>query len=677
MELCDTLTLGYSQSLVAIEVADLNNILSGSATFSYCIEGFSNTWVPLDESRKIVLSNLPPGTYLVRVNASYGSNASSEASLTLVISPRWWQTAWFKAAIVILAFLLLSLAYRIKVAVMRSQNTLLKAAVEEKTRDLTAALGELKQQNTVLAQGEFLLQVKNDQLQASNATKDKLFSIVAHDLKTPITGLVGLASILRKTLAAKAGDKGKDLADQVLQATRNLQQQVEMLLNWSRSQAGSLACQPVNFSIESLVRDNVTLFYDSAWNKEIHLQMVLTHTCDAIADPGMMTIVFRNLLSNAIKFTPRGGQVMIKTSTPSPGDTTVIQVIDSGIGMSQEQIVMAYTAPVNESSFDTENQKGTGLGLVICRDFLAVNHARMEISSPPGQGTTVSIILPRGEKRKVTSEQYTPALLSGGEALPALQGGNDENLLLLIVEDNNDIRQYLAEMFEPYYAVDTACNGDEGFDKALQQVPDLVITDLSMPGKNGLDLCRQIQAEPLLCHVPIIILSAHAEVDVQVQGLKAGAYDFVAKPFNKMVLYLKVQSLLESRKKYKGFLKKQFIQQPSAVFSQSSEDKFMLSMHQVLDANYRDPEFSVEKFAAGIGYSRSQLFRKMKASLDTTPVEYLKLFRLTKAKELIDTGNWRVAEIAYEVGFSDPVYFGTCFKNHFGSSPNHFIKNKN
>jgi AraC-like DNA-binding protein len=187
-------------------------------------------------------------------------------------------------------------------------------------------------------------------------------------------------------------------------------------------------------------------------------------------------------------------------------------------------------------------------------------------------------------------------------------------------------------------------------------------------------MCIDIQAEAILSHIPIIILSALHNFEAQTQGLKAGAYDFVVKPFDRSLLFLKVQSILESRNKFKDHLKKQFILNPSAAFKLTPEDSFLLAMNTIIEKNYMNAEFSVEKLSSEMGYSRSQFYRKLNAIIDTNPLDYLKVFRLNKAKEMLETGKWMVSNVAYEVGFNEPHYFSICFKTQFGFPPNHFVK---
>ena len=671
-EQCDTFKIQYSNSVIQIEIADLKDIVSNFAAFEYSFDE-KNNWKTIDETHKITFSNKTPGTYVIRVKATYDNQKYSQKVLTLIVLPPWWMTWWFRFLCLSIFLFLLYSIFKIRLKVIKNQNELLTKLVKEKTSDLVDANEELHQQNTAIAEKEMLLQIRHDELQKTNVTKDKLFSIISQDLKTHFTGIMENSMNLHRSKMIKNEKERQTYIDSIYSSSKQINAQIDLFLHWSKSQTKSLQGNPIEIDVESLIRENVSLFYSKAMTKQLDLQFSLEHKFDAFADIEMITIVLRNLINNAIKFTPKQGKINIQTSNTA--DYTVIQVIDNGLGMSQEEINAIYTKSINESKPGTEQELGTGLGLVICRDFLNLNKAKIEISSKIGEGTNVSIFLPKGNVlQQATQSENAIVALPSEFVLQTVDEESESKQRLLIVEDNDEIMQYIVGIFEPYYIIETAVNGEEGFAKALASIPDLVITDINMPIRTGLEMCLQLQANPILHHVPVIILTAYNNLDMQTKGLQAGAFDYVVKPFDSTILFLKVKTVLESRTKFKDYLKKQFIQQPSSVLNETPDDKFMLMMHNVLEKQYSDAEFSVEKFATEMGYSRSQFFRKLKAIIDTTPLEYLKVFRLNKAKEMLETGKWTVSNVAYDVGFNDPHYFGICFKSHFGFPPNHFTK---
>jgi len=675
LEVTDTALLKYSNSVVTIDVADLQDIVSNFASFEYSFDG-KKTWKTVDETRKIIFSNKVPGTYFLHIKASYDNKKYSNKLLTIIVIPPWWMTWWFRMLCLSIVSLLLYSYYKIRMRVIQKQNELLTRLVEEKTRDLVDANEELQLQNTDIAEKELLLQIRNDELQKTNVTKDKIFAIISQDLKTHFSGIMENAFNLNKSKLQKNDTDRLTYIDKIYGYSKKINSIIDMFSQWSKSQTKTLSYNPIEIDVETLIRENISLFYNNAKAKQIEIEFTLKHQFNAFADGDMISIVLRNLMSNAIKFTPLQGCIHIQTSNIA--NYTVIQVKDNGIGMNQEEINDIYTKSVINSRLGTAQEQGTGLGLVICRDFLNFNKAKIEISSQVGEGTSVSIFLPKGQEIKQHDNSIED--ISDNSTNIVIQNIDDElvsKLRLLIVEDNLEILRYIVDIFESYYIIETARNGEEGFKIALESVPDLVISDINMPIKTGLEMCLEMQSEPILQHIPVIILSAHSNFDMQAKGLKAGAFDFVVKPFDRTILFLKVQSVLESRKKFKEYLKKQFIQQPSLVISDTPEDKFLMMMHKIVEINYVDAEFSVEKFSTEMGYSRSQFFRKVKAIIDISPIEYLNVFRLNKAKEMIETGKWTISNVAYDVGFNDPHYFSLCFKNHFGFPPSYYLKNKN
>ncbi|MBK8808786.1 MAG: response regulator [Bacteroidales bacterium] len=247
--------------------------------------------------------------------------------------------------------------------------------------------------------------------------------------------------------------------------------------------------------------------------------------------------------------------------------------------------------------------------------------------------------------------------------------------IILIVDDNIEILNYIVDTFAHQYIIETALDGEEGLAKARRIIPNLIITDLMMPKMNGMELCTALKADAFTNHIPILVLSAKNEFEVQLKSIEVGAFDFIPKPFNKEMLFLKVRTLLKAQEKYKNYLKDQLEKTPLTV-SHKPEDTFMLAIHKILEENYKNYEFNVEQFAWEMNCSRSQLFRKMKAITDTSPVEYIKVYRLKRAMEFIENGFDRVSELAYNVGFNDPMYFSNCFKAYYGVTPNVLIKEK-
>ncbi|MBK8807389.1 MAG: response regulator [Bacteroidales bacterium] len=489
-------------------------------------------------------------------------------------------------------------------------------------------------------------------------------------IKNPLSVVLGLTDILKN--AKVIDDRFKTSLLSINKASKNIYSLLETLLNWSRLQTKSIQPSISSVSLDFVIKEILTLYAESTNQKSIEVEYLPKHKHTVLVDEDMINVVFRNLINNSIKFTHKQGKIIVSTSENI--DSVIIEFIDNGIGITPENIFHLFENKVNKSTYGTDYEKGTGLGLIICKDLLALNNGKIEVESIPNQGSTFRVYLPKGELSTQTEVNAEPETESDIEQVENSTEISDDKPLILIVDDNNDIKNYIIANFNPFYSIISAADGVEALAKTIEFIPDLIITDLVMPHKSGLELCKEIRSHSLVSHIPVIILSAQTDIEVQLKSLELGAFDFIEKPFNIQMLLLKVRTMLWGRDEYKKYLKKQFATDSNLVFDDTEEDKFIKSVSKVLELHYSDSQFSVEKFAVEMGYSRSQLFRKLKAVLDISPVEYLKVYRLKRAKELLAVSGKRVSEIAYEVGFNDPMYFSSCFKSYYGQSPNSFSK---
>jgi signal transduction histidine kinase/ligand-binding sensor domain-containing protein/AraC-like DNA-binding protein len=662
------ISIPYSLSSSSISVADLNFIRPSQAKYWYRVPEFSQQWVAIDNTMKVPMPTNTPGSYTINIRGCYEGNRCSETSITVTVVPPWWKSNWFFAAVSIALLGAISGIYLLRLKFMRLQNMKLQTIIELRTSDLKKSNAALSQQNSMLKESELLMQIKNDKLAETLSSKDKLISVIAHDIKNPLAAMLGISDNISNTKSLPANLAVQ--VDQLRSSSFQIKKQLDNLLDWSRSQMGMLSPRPADADAMALARESVTLMGSFAASKSVSIVFKNSNPQPISADPEMVSIVLRNLLSNAIKFSHSGGIIEIDFGRHE--GFVVLQVADTGVGMAESRLKELQKGQPVAPSAGTGKERGTGLGLALSRDFINANKGRLEIDAEQGRGCIVKIALPEGSLPYAeTEETFASSEIAAGSGSPIMSGSQYS---ILIVDDNAEILAYLAGIFAAHFTVHQAENGYRGLEIANDVLPDLIIADHIMPGMSGLEFCEEIKSRPLLQHVPIILVSAASDLSVRLKFLELGAVDFLEKPFDKQVLFLKVRALLIARSNYKQHLKKQFMTGGQPALTKLSEDRFMADVQKLLEEQYPDPNFGVEKFAEMMGYSRSQLFRKIKSTIDVSPVEFLRIYRLKKAMEKIQAGYDRVSDIAYDVGFNDPLYFSTCFKNYYGAPPNSFIK---
>ncbi len=509
-----------------------------------------------------------------------------------------------------------------------------------------------------------------------NDTKDKLFSIIAHDLRNPINVLMGVAELMIERFDSLKEDKKKDYIGRIFESSKNIHALLEQLLNWAMSQSCSIHFDWQDTDVNRIISEAVSLENEMAFKKNITIETDLQTTRTAHhVDPLMISTVVRNLLSNAIKYTNENGTINI--STREVDNRILLSIKDNGIGMTKEQLDNLFSIRRGQSRLGTNNEKGTGLGLIICKKFIEKNNGILTIESKPGNGSTFSCSLIAGDHIKITetsSEEDIPK--HNKQIFAKSTKGSDlqEMPILLVVEDNADIAQYISDIFSPNFDVKIAENGKIGWQKCKELVPDIIISDVTMPEMDGEELCRMTKTDSLTNHIPFILLTARNLPQQQINGLQNGADDYITKPFIKQILQERVKSLLNNRALYKDYIKRQLICGHDVTTPAAPGDKFLETVVALIEKNISDPQLSVEFISKEIGVSRVQLYRKFKALTGQSPIDLIKEIKLKKAASLLKTGEWKVSDAAFESGFSDPLYFSKCFQKEFDMTPSQYIK---
>ena len=566
---------------------------------------------------------------------------------------------------------------------LRSKNRL--------NRELSEQKKQLEEQRDKLEEQRDKLEEQRDQLiqlshQLEEATHAKLvfFTNISHDFRTPLT-LV--ADPVEHLLADKTlnGDQHRMLM--LIQRNVNiLLRLVNQILDFRKYENGMMEYTPVPVDILSSFEGWNESFLAVARNKHIHFSFDKLADTDyhTLADVEKLERIYFNLLSNAFKFTPENGKVTVRLSplTKEDGRWIRFTVANTGSMISVEHIRNIFDRFYRIDM----HHAGSGIGLALVKAFVELHKGTISVESDEKQGTIFTVDLPM-QTCEVTVSVDSPLSSSIGasvsSALNNAQVAEEEETerdydsskpSVLIIDDNADIRSYVHSLLHADYTVIEAVDGSEGIRKAMKYVPDLIISDVMMPGIDGIECCRRLKSELQTCHIPVILLTACSLDEQRIQGYDGGADSYISKPFSSQLLLARVRNLIDSHRRLKQFFGDG---QTLAKEDVCDMDKnFVEKFKSLLDAKLGDSNLNVEDLGKDMGLSRVQLYRKIKSLTNYSPNELLRIARLKKAASLLASSDMTVAEIGYEVGFSSPSYFTKCYKEQFGESPTDFLKRR-
>jgi len=652
----DTIILNHDENSISIDFFCIDYKNADLINYAYQMKGFQNEWTSTGKSRQAYFTNLSPGTYTFlakAINIDSSKDILSK-SLTIIILPPWWKTWWFKLSCVLAFLIIFYLILYIRSRDLKKKQVELENLVAQRTE-------ELQQKNLEIQDQKENLEIQNKRLDESLDTKNKILSVIAHDLRNPLTAIVGNLSLMSE-------EEDNSKIKQVCKSAKNLQTQMENLLDWARIQNQNILYTPKDVFLDALSKECITLLQGLIEEKNIQLTFTNQSEKSAFVDQRMISTVCRNLLNNAIKFTRENGHIHI--SIQDEGDQIKWSIQDDGVGMTEEQRMKLFDKNTTTTTFGTKNEKGSGLGLKICQEFIAYNQGQFIIESEKGVGTTISILLPQGTERQTLKETSYTLIESDTSS------SNEENKrTLLIVDDSEEILSYEYNLLKPHYHVITSTNGEDALQIARKEIPDLIISDIVMPKMDGRELCHCIKEDALIQHIPVILLTSEDTVDDQVQGLNIGADDYITKPFNAEILKAKIATLLKNKDLQRDHIRNHILRMPDMEIPESIDDTFIAKINNIIKENISTSNLSVEFLASETAISRVQLFRKMKAITGCSPSEYIKAIRLEHAAQILKQSKQNISEVAYMVGFSDPKYFSNCFSEKFGVTPSQYVKN--
>ena len=514
----------------------------------------------------------------------------------------------------------------------------------------------------------------NAEMKEVTAQKLQFFTNVSHEVRTPLTLI--LAPLDRLIISLRESPYASDLG--LIQKNANrLLRVINQILDFRKVEGKQEKLAVREIDLVPFVGEIKSYFDSMASVRAIAYTFTSSiKQCTLWIDPDLLEKVFVNLLSNAFKFTPEGGSVRIELTEEE--DRVFIQVIDTGSGIQPGNLPHLF------DRFYTEDRSmGTGIGLHLVKEYIHMHGGEIRVESEPGQRTTFTVCLRKGKahfedsdlmETSVSHQAYEASRLDDSETHKMLS--KTYPYTILITEDDDEVRCFLERELSPHFKTRTAANGKDALRVLEEEEISLVVSDVMMPEMNGFELCRTIKSQLLFSHIPVILLTALTDERQRIFGITGGADDYIQKPFHTDYVKIKIIHLLQERRKLRERLleklrdNKLLLSEPEKV--ESIDDAFLRKFAEQIEAVYADPEYNVEKLSETLGLSRGHLHRKIKELTGTSPVEFLRTYRLNKATQLLRQNAYTVSEVAYRTGFSSPAYFSKCFKAVYGVTPTEY-----
>ncbi len=681
----EKIRLRFSDKSFSFEFAALQFDAPEKNQYAYMLQGFDKDWYQTDSRRRYAsYSNLAPGDYVFRVKASNNDLVWNEvpASVHIKIMPPWW-ASWYAY---VLYFLLISTILFIVWRVIKMRHEYQTSIQLEKMESK-----------------------KNSEL---NQMKLRFFTNISHEFRTPLTLILGPLDRIMES-GQLDGKVGENLRIMQKNARRMLRL-IKQLIDFRKVETGQMVLRASINDVIPFLRDIVDNFKPIAEEHLIKLEFSSEYEAFHLwFDIEKLESIFYNVISNALKYTPGGGHVRVLVEKPAPGNQPIddaadqvhsltgeqkclsIKVIDNGIGIPQDQLSNIFNRFYSDQRLVPRKehfmQESSGIGLALTKALVELHGGTIEVESTLNKGSIFTIGLPCGkdwlkENQIIQPSQEGDIPHAGelsGDDLGFIEAGTDtdhpENPdlskpLILIAEDNKELRTFIRNNLLEKYSVIEAPNGEIAFQKAVTLLPDLIISDIMMPEMDGLELTKRIKTDEKTNHIPVILLTAKSTVEDRIEGIGMGADSYIPKPFYFRHLDVRIEKLIHLR----NTLRKKYSlpddgTEPADSPLNKFEQEFLERADSLIEKRMTDPDFSVDKLGSELAYSRMQLYRKIKALTGLSPVEYIRRYRLIRSATLMKEGYTSIKEILYAVGFNNRSYFYKSFKSHFGISPREYL----
>jgi signal transduction histidine kinase/CheY-like chemotaxis protein len=517
------------------------------------------------------------------------------------------------------------------------------------------------------------------QLEETDLLKSRFFANISHEFRTPLSLI--LAPVEEMLNAGKSSGNDQKTLNLVKRNANRLLDLVNQLLDLSKLEAGKMNLQVRQGNLEEWLRILATSFDSLAEAKKIAFT---THfdlpQPEVWFDRDKLEKIMSNILFNAFKFTESGGSVTLSLRTSDDHSELRIRLADTGAGISEEDLPHVFSPFYQVRRTMDDGQPGTGLGLAMVSELVKLHRGKLDLTSKPGEGTVIEIALPVSREKldfaEVVAAESEPVVSKNANGKHSgtvkMEPNTQAEECILIVEDNQELRQFIARVFHDQFRVITANDGQEGLKTAMDTMPDIIISDVMMPGMDGIELTRHIRENELTSHIPVLLLTAKSDQESRMDGLRTGADEYLAKPFSTDELRVRVGNLISLRKKMAARYRKEIVSGPPEERVPSADDRFVANLRAAIEANMGNASYSVEQLAEEMCLSRTQLFRKVKALFDISPNELINDIRLQRAAVLIRSKADSLTQISYSVGFSEQSYFAKRFRKKYGVSPSEY-----
>jgi Signal transduction histidine kinase len=642
-----TITVPYNHTL-RLEFAALSYSDPERVTYKYRM-GDNSEWIILNSNqRSLSLPNMKSGKYKLHIMLANCTYDKQGRSVVIIYLPPFWQS---KPAFVIYfaLLLLIFLIYR-RLTIQR----VIQQSIIEKER------------------------YERKKLQELDKMKTEFFSNISHEFRTPLSLIINPLEKLAKD--GELTSKNKEKVNLILKSSNRLLKLVNELMDFSKIEKQLMIPEFQLNDIVSFTREVCGVFGNMADSMNIDFRLNSAIESMYIPmDKRMIEKVMYNLLSNAFKFTPSHGVIMVGLAKQTLDDLEYVKisVINTGEGIAAENLTKVFDRYYQVNNVQNRNMEGTGIGLSLVKSFVELHHGKVEVKSERNLETSFEVYLPANQEVFQTNTEVLQANTlpdNDVEISPELSAKMQSQYSVLLVEDEEDIRQYIVDELSADFKISTARNGAEGIELATDLIPDLIITDVMMPEVSGIELCKTLKNQIITSHIPIIILSAKTTVNEQIEGLEMGADVYMIKPFSMEHLKTQIIRLIHFKESvYSRYLNGTTLI-PQGGTTTSLDEEFMKKIIDFIEKHLTNTDLNVDQLAASVSLSKVQTYRKIKAISGQSIVEFIRTVRLKKAAGLISERNLSFAEIAYETGFSSPSYFTKCFHDHFGKTPSEYAE---
>ena len=659
----EEIELEYNYKSFSIEFAGLHYSNPLGNKYQYMLEGFDHEWITTGASHRIAgYSNLPDGQYIFKVRAANCDGVWNPQPVILKISvlPPWWRSWW-----AYLAYALLFIAFLGLLALFLIWREKMKQQLE-------------------------IEKIKYEKDQEINAAKHEFFTQVSHELRTPLSLLIDpLEQINQGQVPEKERNKYIGI---MLRNARQLQQLINQLLDFRKAEAGKIELNLIENDIVSLIHEVSSCFENQATKRNI--QLIFNAQTEQIIfafDKDKIEKIISNLISNAFKYTPDDGEVSVSVSLRNDegNEWVIIAVADTGVGIpdiEKERVFELFYQNRNVVPFEGES---SGIGLALTRKLVELHDGSIKVENNIPQGSRFIVTLPKISGKKdqnissvqmnsnndVTASESNRKVTDEDSDVMELQENNRP--VILIVDDNEDILNYLESLLRDNYLVKTAENGKKGVDLAIQEIPDLVISDVMMPLLDGFELCKMLKTDERTSHIPVILLTAKSDDISKIEGYDIGADIYHVKPFNGKLLKSQIKSLMANRQNLRKYFNSGNLNSLDNHSINQFDQNFIQKAMTFVADNIEKTDFNQDQLASALNVSKRQLYRKISALTGQTVHEFITLIRMNHAKELLFIQELSISEVAYRVGFTEPANFSRTFSKQFGETPTAFRKRNN